>query len=182
MTKLTAATLHNKLQTFLAPFPSIKDPEERLRANYAARIVIFLIPLWLVLRQLVDTTDARIFDFNTSVGWVTLGSIVICILVIFVLSHTRFYRIALWSLALFSIARVISLALLGKEYSHFHYMLLGMLILVPIEEHLPMILGLFQIIVLLILPVLRPDWEYTRVLLDIGLIVHGGTRFGDGGK
>jgi len=171
MTKLTVATLHHKLQNYLAPFPSIQDPEERLRASYAARIVVFLIPLWLVLRQLVDTTDARIFEFNTSMGWVILGSIIIFILVIFVLSHTRFYRIALWSLALFSIARVISLALLGKEYSHFHYMLLGMLILVPIEEHLPMILGLVQIIVLLILPVLRPDWEYSRVLLDIGLIV-----------
>ncbi|MBN2555671.1 MAG: PAS domain S-box protein [Anaerolineales bacterium] len=172
MTRFTAAAkLKDMLQAFMAPFPSIRDPEERLGASYAARIVVVLIPLWLILRQLVYTADARIFDFNARMGWVTLLSIAMIILVLFVLSHTRYYRIALWSLALFSIVRVISLALLGKEYSHFHYMLLGMLILVPIEEHLPMILAFVQIIVLLILPILRPDWEYLRVLLDIGLIV-----------
>jgi len=161
---------------------SIEDGETQLRMRYANELTWLLIPLWVVFRVVFDHVPNVKPPWAIAFPWITfvLGAVVA--LGCLVASRSKYYRIELWVLALYPLVRLVSAAILGSSYGHAYYVILGVMILAPIEGIRTAILGMLSVGVLLLLPPQNPGPGEQSLLFVIWFFVLATPIMAAGGR
>jgi len=157
---------------FVTPLPSVKGEANRIRARSITEMVIMIMPVWFLFSAI---TDSEVGSFVKMAGFpvsilmfvaVYYGMIQLC-------RHGR-HSVVVWFIAGLGTARILFFAILGMEYTRFHFLILTILIISLLESKQSMILAGLQFVILVILPIVKPSWPIEPLIADLGLLIMTG--------